>query len=145
MLLDVNVLLYAVDRTAPQFEAATDWLRAALTGESRVGFPWQTIGGFLRIATHPRVYERPLSADQAWSALDGWLASPVAWVPSVGERTVAILRTLMLEGDGVGPRITDVQLAALAMEHSVPVVSADEDFRRFHGLEHVNPFRQEPY
>lgn len=139
MLLDVNVLIYAVDGLSPHHQMAREWLGQALTGPTRVGFPWQTIGGFLRIATHPRVFDRPITAEQAWQALDGWLESPVAWIPSTGQRTVAILRSLMVESRTSGPRTTDAQLAALALEHGVPVASTDADFARFPGLVWINP------
>ncbi|GAB3706612.1 TA system VapC family ribonuclease toxin [Mariniluteicoccus flavus] len=139
MLLDVNVLLYAVDRSSPDHARARDWLSAALTGSTRVGLPWQTIGGFLRIATHPRVFDQPLTTSQAWTAVDGWLASPVAWVPPTSERTVDILRTWMLQARTSGARTTDAQLAALAIEHGVPVVSTDADFAGFPGVAWINP------
>ena len=35
--------------------------------------------------------------------------------------------------------VTDCQLAALAIEHGVPVVSADSDFARFPTLTWINP------
>lgn len=139
MIVDVNVLLYAIDGTSAHHAKARTWLAAALTGDRRVGFPWQTIGGFIRIATHPRVFERPLTAAQAWQAMDGWLASPVAWIPPAGERTVAVLRDLMTDEGVAGVRTTDAQLAAIALEHGVPLVSADADFARFPGLAWVNP------
>lgn len=139
MLLDVNILLYAVDALSPHHPKADAWLRKALAGTSRVGFPVQTIGGFLRIATHPRVFERPITTEQAWQVLDGWLASPVAWIPPVGERTVKLLREVTLASRATGPRVPDAQLAALALEHGVPVVSTDSDFARFTGLVWVDP------
>lgn len=140
MLLDVNILIYAIDSSSDRHEVARAWMADALTGESRVGFPWQTVGGFLRMCTHPRVFDRPLTGWQAWGVMDGWLASPVAWIPAAGASTVRILRQLMADGQPAGPRVTDMQLAALALEYSVPVVSADTDFQRFAGVTWVNPF-----
>ncbi|OOK82759.1 pIN domain family protein [Mycobacterium kansasii] len=55
------MLLYAVDESSAHNVAAASWLEEVLAGDSRVGLPWQTIGAFLRIATHPRVAENPLS------------------------------------------------------------------------------------
>lgn len=141
MLLDVNILLYAVDALSPHHPKADAWMRQALAGDSRVGFPLQTIGGFLRIATHPRVFERPITTEQAWRVIDGWLASPVAWIPPVGERTVKLLRDVTLASRAAGPRVADAQLAALALEHGVPVISTDSDFARFSGLVWVDPLR----
>lgn len=93
----------------------------------------------LRAATHPRVFERPLTTDQAWFVLDGWLASPVAWVPPAGRRTVDLLHELMRDGRLSGPRTAEAQLAALALEHGVPVVSTDADLDRFAGLTRIDP------
>ncbi|MEL4505454.1 PIN domain-containing protein [Luteococcus sp. H138] len=71
--------------------------------------------------------------------LDGWLASPVVWIPPATDRTGAVLRGLMLEAGVAGVRTTDAQLAAMAIEFGVPVVSADADFARFPGVIWINP------
>lgn len=38
-----------------------------------------------------------------------------------------------------GNLVSDAAIAALALEHGVPVVSADSDFARFPGLSWTNP------
>ena len=96
-------------------------------------------GGFLRTVTHPRVMDRPLSTEQAWGVLDGWLASPVAWLPPFGERTTEVLRQVMLDTRVSGARTADAQLAALAVEHGVPVVTTDTDFAGFPQVTVINP------
>ena len=139
MIVDANVLLYSVAEDAPQHGAALAWLASALTGEVRVGLPAQTLAAFVRIATHPRAARRPLSPQQAWGLVDGWLESPVAWVPAPTERTVRIARDLMLRHRLGSGMTMDSQLAALAVEHGVPVVSADSDFARFPEVSWINP------
>jgi uncharacterized protein len=101
--------------------------------------PWQTIGAFLRIATHPRVFSRPLSSKEAWSHVDMWLTAPNCWIPEATERTARILGELINQLDVRGNVVTDAQLAALAIEHGVPVVSVDSDFARFSDIRWVNP------
>lgn len=81
MIVDANLLLYAVDESSVHNRAASSWLEKALTGDSRVGLPWQTIGAFLLIVTHPRVVENPLSGADAWRYVAEWLAVPVVWIP----------------------------------------------------------------
>lgn len=139
MIVDVNLLLYAADPTSPHHAPCRDWLTAALTGEQRVGIPWQSVGGFVRISTHPRATRRPLTTEQAWQVVDSWFASPVAWVPATSERTVRILRALMLDHHLSSGMTSDAQLAALAIEHGAAVVSADTDFARIPGLRWTNP------
>ena len=58
MLVDANLLIYATDTDSPFHLEAAHWLDAALTGDRRVGLPWQSLWAFTRIANHPRVSER---------------------------------------------------------------------------------------
>ena len=65
MLVDANLLIYATDRDSPFHDGAARWLTTALTGDRRVALPWQSLWAFVRITTHPRVSERPLTVDEA--------------------------------------------------------------------------------
>lgn len=141
MLLDANLLLYAVDRLAPEHDAAEAWLTDALNGDRRVAIPWQTIGAFVRISTHPRVARSPLTGPQAWSFVEEWLSATPAWIPPTGLQTARILGELIEQVSITGNLVTDAQLAALAIEHGVVLYSADSDFARFPGLTWVNPLR----
>lgn len=139
MLLDANLLLYAVDRRSPVFDRAAAWLESTLNGSRRVGLPWQTIGAFLRISTHPRVTENPLTADQAWRYVRSWLEADPVWIPPASERTAAVLSDLVVTTPATGNLVPDAQLAALAIEHGLVLYSADTDFGRFRGLTWENP------
>lgn len=140
MILDANVLLYAVDSESVHHEVAARWLSTCLNGNQRIGFPWQTLGAFLRIATHPRIASRPLSAESAQDYVDAWLDVPVAWVPPTTVRTARLYGELARRHHISGNLVPDAQLAALALEHGVAVVSADSDFARFPEITWVNPF-----
>jgi toxin-antitoxin system PIN domain toxin len=139
MLLDANLLLYAVDDRSPHNAVAARWLQDVLTGDRRVGLPWQTIGAFLRISTHPRVSENPLAPDDAWSYIESWLACEPVWIPDAGERTAALLGQLISRHGVTANLVTDAQLAALAIEHGLVLYSADTDFARFDELRWRNP------
>lgn len=139
MIVDANLLLYAVDEASAHNPAAAGWLQETLDGDSRVGLPWQTIGAFLRIVTHPRVSENPLSGTEAWSHVADWLAVPVVWIPPATESTARVYAALCEQTAVTGNLVPDAQLAALAIEHGVEVVSADTDFLRFPGLRYTNP------
>jgi hypothetical protein len=139
MIVDANLLLYAVDENSSHNAAAAAWLQQTLDGDSRVGLPWQTIGAFLRIATHPRVTENPLSAPDAWRYIADWLAVPVVWIPPATEITARVYARLCAQVDIIGNLVCDAQLAALAVEHGVEIASADTDFMRFPGLRWTNP------
>lgn len=141
MLVDADILLYAVDEESRAHRAARDWLEAALNGPRRVGLPWQSLLAFVRIVTHPRALPTPLAPADAWGFVVDWLDAPAAWVPQPGRGYRAILGGLVADLDLRGNLVSDAALAALALEHGLAVVSADSDFARFPRLTWVDPLR----
>jgi toxin-antitoxin system PIN domain toxin len=139
VIVDANVLLYARNEDDERHGAARDWLEGALNGETRVGLPWASLGAFHRIATNPRAYPEPLTHDEAWAQVEAWLDAPRAWVPQPTDRYRAVLGRLVRQHRVTGPLYSDAALAALAIDHGVPVVSTDADFARFDGLTWTNP------
>jgi uncharacterized protein len=141
MLLDANLLLYAVHKRTPQHRRAAAWLTEQLNGPRRVGLPWQSLAAFLHISTHPRAFEHPLAPAAAWELVTDWLSAPVAWIPQPGPEYARILGELISVYEIRGNLVTDAQLAALAMEHGIPVCSNDTDFARFRELRWIDPLQ----
>ncbi len=139
MLVDANLLLFAVDEASRFHDAALEWLTAQLNGPSRVGLPWLALTAFLRIVTHPRALERPLDPDDAWAYVTEWLAAATVWVPRPTERHAEVLGALVAAHQPRGNLVTDAQMAALAIEHGLTVCSADTDFARFTEIRWENP------
>ena len=138
-LLDANLLLYAHDPRASQHDASRAWLESVLSGSEMVRFAWLTLWAFLRIATNPRVYERPLSGAEAETLVSSWLAQPVAGILEPGDRHWEILRTLTRSGQATGALMMDAAIAAIAIEHGATLCTTDRDFSRFPGLTWINP------
>jgi len=134
MLLDANLLLYAVHERDARHEAAAAWLTEQLNGPRRVGLPWQSLAAFLRVATHPRAFARPLTPAVAWERIQDWLAASAAWIPTPGPGHAQLLGELVTRYEVRGNLVPDAQLAALALEHDATVVSFDRDFARFAGV-----------
>jgi toxin-antitoxin system PIN domain toxin len=141
LIVDANVLLYAVDDRSPFHTSAHSWLEAAMNGVERVGLPWVSLMAFQRIITHPRATANPLTATDAWSYVTDWLDADQAWIPVSGSRHRDILGTLLVGGDVRGNLVTDAHLAALAIEHGTSICSFDSDFARFTGVRWVSPDR----
>lgn len=139
MLVDANLLLYAVDASSTRHDRAVAWLESALNGPQRVGLPWQSLTAFVRITTHPRALDRPLTAAEAWDYVDDWLSCDVAWVPTPTHRHAEVLGHLIRTYDVRGNLVPDAQLAALAIEHGLEIISADSDFARFPEVRWSNP------
>ncbi|MCY7417882.1 MAG: VapC toxin family PIN domain ribonuclease, partial [Chloroflexi bacterium] len=73
MIIDANLLIYAVDTEATAHAQARHWLEEQLNGSARVGLPWQSLTAFLRIVTHPRALDQPMRPSEAWGHVDRWL------------------------------------------------------------------------
>ncbi|MDZ7811369.1 MAG: TA system VapC family ribonuclease toxin [Arhodomonas sp.] len=70
ILVDANLLLYAVNADLPQHARARQWWEQVLSGTEAVGIPWVVILAFLRLSTNPRIFERPLSVERAMAYVD---------------------------------------------------------------------------
>ena len=139
ILVDANLLLYAYHPRAEQHTESRAWLETVLSGPDLVRFAWLTLWAFLRIATNPRVFERPLSASEAEAAISSWLAQPAAGILDPGERHWDILRGVVRDGQAVGPLVMDAVLSAIALEHGATVCTTHRDFSRFSRLKWVTP------
>lgn len=138
-VIDLNLLLYAVNRDSPRHTDARAWLQEAISGEERIALPWTVILGFIRLTTNPRVFEHPLSAEAALQTVDDWLSQPSVSPLEPGDGHWGILRDLLIEAGTAGNLTTDAHLAALAIEHGAELCSTDADFARFKLLRWTNP------
>jgi len=139
MLIDVNLLLYATITGMPEHDRAVAWLETQLNGDRRIALPWESITGFLRLATNPRVASPPLDPTDAWAVVQGWLARPNVWTPTPTDTHGRVLGDLLTRYRPTGKRIPDAHLAALAIEHGLEICSADTDFARFTEVRWINP------
>lgn len=133
-LVDANVLLHAVNARSPNHERARVWLDGALDAPEPIGFAWTVLLAFLRLSTHPAVYERPLTTREAADAVRAWLGRPAAVVVEPTSRHLDLLAGLLESTGAAGNLVNDAHLAAVAVENDATVVSFDIDFARFTGV-----------
>jgi toxin-antitoxin system PIN domain toxin len=138
-LPDVNVLLYAIDSSAPQHPRCRDWLNEALNAEEPLGWAWNVLLGFIRISTNSRVLATPLTLGEAFVYVEQWLAQPPSRIVEPSVRHVAVLRGLLDAVRLGGNAIYDAHLAAIAIEYQGCVCSCDTDYARFPGVAWFNP------
>lgn len=139
VIVDANVLLFAVDQAGLQHEQSRSWLDRALCGTEAVGFAWVALLAFIRIGTKASILPSPMTVDEAMAQVEVWLDAPAAVVPEPTARHAAVLTGLLREAGTAGNLTTDAHLAALAIEHGAEVVSWDRDFARFAGVPHRVP------
>jgi toxin-antitoxin system PIN domain toxin len=139
IVVDVNLLLYAVVTGFPQHDRSRIWWQQALNGSSEIGLSTPALFGFLRIATNPRVLTVPLTVTDAIDRVRQWLARPQVRFLLPGPRHLDIAFDLLRGQGTAGNLTTDVQLAALAIEYQAELCSNDTDFGRFPGLRWTDP------
>ena len=138
--LDVNVLLYASDEASPLHGPALGILDQIVRGPEIVYVFWPTIMGYLRIATHPAVFARPLSAPEADGNIEQLLARPHVHRPGEQDRFWALYRNVAQDALPTGNLVPDAHIVALMLENDVRTIwTHDRDFRRFRGIEVRDP------
>jgi hypothetical protein len=140
ILVDANILLYAEDALHPRNQQARTWWDEQLSGSDGVCFCWTVLTAFIRIGTNPRVFECPLSLEQACNRVESWLDQPCTRLIRPTERHWIVFQQMLFKGQAVANLVTDAHLAALAIEHGCELASTDADFARFPGLKWKNPF-----
>lgn len=138
-LLDANILVGAFRPDDPDHRLLKSWLEGTLSDGLAVTFPALVEVAFLRIVTHPRIFRTPSILAEAVSFLQaiqengGFREAP--WTPRMRARWRGWCQDLDLRGNDVN----DAYLAATAAEARCRLVSRDEGFSRFRGLDWWNP------
>ena len=138
-VIDLNVLIYAVNGDALHHAKVLPYWQRLLNGSESVGLPWIVIAGFLRVTTNPRVSATPLTANAACTVVDGWLARDVVTVPLEKPTHWKVLDGFVRASGTAANLVTDAHIAAIAATRDATLVSCDRDFRRFDGLRVENP------
>ena len=141
-IVDLNILLYAVNSDASHHDRIVEWWEEALNGDEIIGLPWAVVVGFLRISTNPHILSNPLSPEQAIDQIDAWLALDVVSLVTETRDQWPMLRRLLTDAGVAGNLVTDANLAAQAVTHGATLVSCDRDFARFGQLRWENPLRR---
>ena len=141
LTLDANVLLYAADESSPRHADARRVLDGVAAGPEITYLFWPTIMGYLRIATHPAIFERPLSARDALANIEALLSRPHVRAPGEQPEFWRRYRSVAADAAPAGNLVSDAHLVALMLENEVRTIwTHDRDFRRFRGIEVRDPF-----
>ena len=139
--IDANLLLYASDEESQWHATAVQTLDEVALGPEIVHLFWPTVMAYLRIATHPAVFARPLSHADARSNIQALLDLP--HVQTSGESD-AFWRRFSEVADDVAPTgnlVPDAHLVALMLENGVrTIMTHDRDYRKFRGISVRDPF-----
>ncbi len=138
-LFDVNILVYAHRSESPFYPVISEWLKTFVKSDQTFALTSAVTAGFMRIVTHPRIYESPSDIDAATAFVQNLLERPNCTVLEPGIRHWQLFSTLCSSLKARGNAVPDLHLAALALEADCSFASADKGFRRIPGLKWRNP------
>ena len=141
--LDTNILVYAHRADSIHHAAARELVSSLANGDEPWGLPWPCVYEFLRVVTHPRIFDPPTDPAVALDDLVSLMESSSIRMLGEGPNHIMHLVRMVNAGSARGNLIHDAHIAALALENGVTELwTADRDFSRFTGLRVRNPFTE---
>lgn len=138
-LVDANVLVAAQRSDHVHHDPCRVWLESAVTAGERIALTELAVAAFLRVVTHPGVFDPPTTSSDALDMIDGLLARPnVAWL-TVSPAQLDVLEDLLDDPGAAGRMLPDSWIAAAAIANGATLVTLDRDFARFAGLRTMPP------
>ncbi len=139
--LDVNVLLYASDRSSERHVTANRFVESCAVSPEVLCLTWPTLMSYLRIATHPRIFASPLSPEEALSNVSALMGLSQVRPISELEGFLDAYRHLTGEMPVRGNLVPDAHVATILLQHGVRTLyTNDRDFRKFQSLDVRDPF-----
>ena len=136
LMPDVNVLVYAHRGDEARHEAYARWLESVIDGAEPFALSVLVAVGFVRIVTHPRIYEDPTPLSVALAVIEQMAAHPRCRLAMPAGTHLDDVARLCRATGATGKLVADAQHAALAISEGSVWVTRDGDFASFapHGL-----------
>ena len=134
LLCDVNILVYAHREDSENHPVYLKWLSNLINSDETFAVSELVLSGFLRIVTHPKVFNPPSSLNDALEFVNTLRQQENCKVVTPGERHWAIFQKLCHASNARGNLIPDAYHAALAIESGCEWITADRGFGRYEGL-----------
>ena len=138
-MFDVNVLVHAFRPDADRHQEFRAWLEEQVSGPEAFGVSELVLSGFLRVVTHPQVFDPPSDLADCLAAAGQLRDHPNCVAIRPGPRHWGIFADLCRATGSAGNAIPDAYHAALAIEHGCEFMTADRGFARFPGLRWRHP------
>lgn len=136
MLIDSNILIYAINLSSPKHEKAQLFLQKNL---EKLAIAHQNIFETLRVLTHPK-FPKPMKTEKAINAVGSIIQNCLVIAPDYKTHSIALelIRKHLLSSD----MVFDAYLTATALSNEIYEIATDneKDFRKFSEINIINPF-----
>jgi hypothetical protein len=138
--VDTNVLVYATDTGTDVAGVASELIERLARGPDLLYVFWPALMGFVRVATHPSINERPLTPAEAIRSVASLLSRPHVRAPGEAAGFLEVYESTAPQMTR-GRQVPDAHIATLMRQHGVSTIyTRDRDFRRFDGIRVEDPF-----
>ena len=138
--IDVNILLYASDTRSPLHAKAAAFLARCAANREVFCLAWVTVMSYLRMSTHPAIFARPLTHDEALHNIEVLLNLPHSRAIGEEDGFWDTYRKVTAEVPTRGNLVPDARLASILLGHGVTTIyTHDRNFRRFPVLDVRDP------
>lgn len=136
MLLDSNILVYAINHASPKHKLAQRFIAENV---SDLTIAHQNIFETLRVLTHPK-FPSPMKTAQALEAVER--ITRTCQIIHPDEKTYHLTLLLIKKYKLSSDRIFDAYLAATALSNDISTIATDNtrDFKVFSEISVFNPF-----
>jgi predicted nucleic acid-binding protein len=136
MLIDSNILIYAINTSSPKHQTAQFFLQDNI-GQLEVAH--QNIFETLRVLTHPK-FSHPMQISSALEAVESILRGCSIVSPDYKTHRIAI--ELVKKYKLVSDQVFDAYLAATAISNGIKILASDnlKDLGKFTEFTVLNPF-----
>ena len=132
---DVNIWVYAFRKDSPFHDISRNTILHTLEGGEPFLFCPHVAASFLRLVTNPHIFEEPSSLKEAWEFIDVLESHPNSRFAEVDRMTFGVFKYLVQVHLSKGNTIPDAFLAALAIRNNCTLVTTDQGFYEYKGLE----------
>jgi toxin-antitoxin system PIN domain toxin len=140
ILPDINILLYANRADSDRHQIYAEWLGRMFDRAEPLLLPDVVITGFIRISTHPGVFNPPTPMTEVLGFVDALRRYPNSRVISSTQATWRAFTALATKDSAIrGKVVTDGYLAALAISQGARIATRDRGFGRFAKLRWFDP------
>lgn len=136
---DVNVLVYAHREELALHDVCRRWVEETIAADAAFALADVVLSGFVRVVTHPRIFNTPTPLEQALAFVAAVREQPNRIPLEPGPRHWGIFERICRDSGVRGNLVADAYLAALAIESGCTWVTTDRDFTRFAGLRLLHP------
>ena len=136
MIIDSNILIYAINADSPKNKKAQKFLKENLKD---LEVTHQNILETIRVLTHQK-FSKPMKPKLALAAIQAIVQA--CRIISPTQTTYYLWLELINKYILSGNRIFDAYLAATALSNGINIIVTDNvaDFKKFKGLKIINPF-----